>query len=155
MHWASWLRRGCSSNTAPQKRPTSSSTHGCRTPPTARCCASSAGNFIGTSRRDWSSMIRPWCEANQNCWPITAARPVSTRGAVAYWTAAAERAVRRAANTEAVRHFRRALALLGAEPDTPERAATELKILGDDKHAGMDRTRSGKSLRPSAPTRAR
>jgi predicted ATPase len=53
------------------------------------------------------------------------------KSAIAYWTAAGERAVRRAANTEAVRHFRRALALLGAEPDTPERAATELKVLAE------------------------
>jgi class 3 adenylate cyclase/predicted ATPase/DNA polymerase III delta prime subunit len=53
------------------------------------------------------------------------------KSAIAYWTAAGERAVRRAANTEAVRHFRRVLALLGAEPDTPERSATELKILAE------------------------
>jgi predicted ATPase/class 3 adenylate cyclase len=51
------------------------------------------------------------------------------RSAIAYWRMAGERAARRAANTEAVRHFRRALALLEAEPSTPERAATELKIL--------------------------
>ena len=53
------------------------------------------------------------------------------KNAIAYWTAAGERAVRRAANTEAVRHFRRALALLGAEPEISERAATELKILAE------------------------
>ncbi len=51
--------------------------------------------------------------------------------AIAYWTAAGERAVRRAANTEAVRHFRRALELLGGEPETSERAATELKIVAE------------------------
>jgi class 3 adenylate cyclase/predicted ATPase/DNA polymerase III delta prime subunit len=51
--------------------------------------------------------------------------------AIAYWTAAGERAVRRAANTEAVRHFRRALALLGDQAETPERAAMELKILAE------------------------
>jgi predicted ATPase/class 3 adenylate cyclase len=51
------------------------------------------------------------------------------KSAIGYWTAAGERAVRRAANTEAVRHFHRALALLDAESDTPERATTELKIL--------------------------
>ena len=51
------------------------------------------------------------------------------KSAIAYWTAAAERAVRRAANTEGVRHFRRALALLDSEPNTPERVVTELKIL--------------------------
>jgi predicted ATPase len=51
--------------------------------------------------------------------------------AITHWTAAGQRAVRRAANTEAVRHFRRALALLGAEPDSPQRAATELKILAE------------------------
>jgi predicted ATPase/class 3 adenylate cyclase len=51
------------------------------------------------------------------------------KSAIAYWTEAGERAARRAANTEAVRHFRRALALLEAEPTAPERAATELKIL--------------------------
>jgi predicted ATPase len=51
------------------------------------------------------------------------------KSAIAYWTVAGERATRRAANTEAVRHFRRALALLEAEPSAPERAATELKIL--------------------------
>ena len=51
------------------------------------------------------------------------------RFAIAYWTEAGERAARRTANTEAVRHFGRALALLEAEPTAPERAATELKIL--------------------------
>ena len=51
------------------------------------------------------------------------------QSAITYWTAAGERAVRRAANTEAVRHFRRALALLDAEPDTPECATAEIKIL--------------------------
>lgn len=51
------------------------------------------------------------------------------KSAIAYWTVAGERAARRAANTEAVRHFRRALALLEAEPSAPERATTELKIL--------------------------
>ena len=51
------------------------------------------------------------------------------KSAIAYWTAAGERAVRRAANTEAIRHFRRALTSLEVEPDAPERATTELKIL--------------------------
>jgi predicted ATPase len=51
------------------------------------------------------------------------------KSALVYWRVAGERAVRLAANMEAIRHFRRALALLDAEPDTPERASTELKIL--------------------------
>jgi predicted ATPase len=51
------------------------------------------------------------------------------KSAIVYWTAAGERAVRRAANTEAIRHFRRALTLLDVEPDASDRATTELNIL--------------------------
>ncbi|WP_445222544.1 AAA family ATPase [Bradyrhizobium sp. Pa8] len=51
------------------------------------------------------------------------------KSAIPHWTVAGEHAARRAANTEAVRHFRRALALLEVEPETPGRAAAELKIL--------------------------
>jgi class 3 adenylate cyclase len=49
--------------------------------------------------------------------------------AIGYWRQAGEQAVRRAANREAIGHFRRALALVAAEPDTPERGRTELAIL--------------------------
>ncbi len=49
--------------------------------------------------------------------------------AVVYWQKAGEQAVRHANNREAVAHFRRALSLLEAQPQTSERWRTELAIL--------------------------
>jgi predicted ATPase len=49
--------------------------------------------------------------------------------AVDYWRQAGEQAVRRAANREAIVHFRRALALLEPQPETAERWRSELAIL--------------------------
>jgi len=49
--------------------------------------------------------------------------------AVSYWRHAGERAVRRAANREAIEHFRHALSLLEAWPETGERLHAELPIL--------------------------
>ena len=49
--------------------------------------------------------------------------------AVVYWTLAGEWAVKRDANAEATRHFRRALELLEKQPETPERSEAELKVL--------------------------
>ena len=49
--------------------------------------------------------------------------------AVSYWRQAGERAVRRAANREAIEHFRHALSLLEARPETNERWHVELPIL--------------------------
>ena len=52
----------------------------------------------------------------------------SERAAV-YWRKAGEQAVRRAATREAIGHFRRALALIEAQPDGAERRRSELAIL--------------------------
>jgi len=49
--------------------------------------------------------------------------------AIVYWQKAGERSVRRANNREAVAHFRRALSLLEAQPQTSERWRTEIAIL--------------------------
>jgi tetratricopeptide (TPR) repeat protein len=49
--------------------------------------------------------------------------------AITYWRQAGERAVRRAANREAVGHLRRALSLLEAQPETAERRRAELASL--------------------------
>lgn len=49
--------------------------------------------------------------------------------AAGYWQKAGQLAVRRAANPEAVGHFRRALALVEARPETTERHRDELAIL--------------------------
>jgi class 3 adenylate cyclase/predicted ATPase/DNA polymerase III delta prime subunit len=49
--------------------------------------------------------------------------------AIGFWQKAGEVAVRRAANPEAIKHFRRALSLLGEQPDTIERSRNELAIL--------------------------
>ena len=49
--------------------------------------------------------------------------------AAAYWRKAGEQAVRRAANREAIEHFRRALELTAAQPETAERDRTELAVL--------------------------
>jgi predicted ATPase len=49
--------------------------------------------------------------------------------AIAYWREAGDQAMRRAANREAIEHFRRALQLLASQPDALERWRTELAIL--------------------------
>lgn len=49
--------------------------------------------------------------------------------ASAYWRKAGALAVRRTANREAIGHFRRALALVEAQPENPERWRAELAIL--------------------------
>jgi predicted ATPase len=41
--------------------------------------------------------------------------------AIPYWRRAGERALQRWANLEAIQHLKKALALLGSPPDTPER----------------------------------
>jgi predicted ATPase len=49
--------------------------------------------------------------------------------AIGFWQKAGELAVRRAANPEAIKHLRRALSLIGGQPDTVERSRNELIIL--------------------------
>ena len=49
--------------------------------------------------------------------------------AIAYFTVAGERAVKRGTNAEVIRHFRRALELLQGRPETAERSKAELKVL--------------------------
>ena len=49
--------------------------------------------------------------------------------AITYWRKAGEQSARRANDREAVSHFRRALSLLEAQPETNERWRTELAIL--------------------------
>jgi predicted ATPase len=48
--------------------------------------------------------------------------------AIVYWRQAGEQATHRAANREAIGHFRRALLLLEAQPETPDRWHTEVAI---------------------------
>jgi DNA-binding winged helix-turn-helix (wHTH) protein/predicted ATPase len=49
--------------------------------------------------------------------------------AITYWREAGEQAVRRAANREAIAHFRRALSLIETQPEAPERWRAELAVL--------------------------
>jgi class 3 adenylate cyclase/predicted ATPase len=49
--------------------------------------------------------------------------------AMSYWTLAGERSVKRGANREAIRHFRRALQALEKRPETAERSKAELRVL--------------------------
>jgi class 3 adenylate cyclase/predicted ATPase len=49
--------------------------------------------------------------------------------AIKYWRLAGERAVHRASNREAIRHFRQALALIEKQPRAADRLASELAIL--------------------------
>ena len=49
--------------------------------------------------------------------------------AIGFWQKAGELAVRRAANLEAIKHLRRALSLIGGQPDTVDRSRNELIIL--------------------------
>jgi class 3 adenylate cyclase/predicted ATPase len=48
--------------------------------------------------------------------------------AISYWQKAGDRAMARAANREAIGHFRRALAVVRAQPQTPEELRRELAI---------------------------
>jgi class 3 adenylate cyclase/predicted ATPase len=48
--------------------------------------------------------------------------------AIVYWREAGEQAARRAANREAIEHFRRALSLVETQPETLERWRTEMAI---------------------------
>jgi predicted ATPase len=48
--------------------------------------------------------------------------------AIPYWQRAGQRALEHSAHTEAISHLNRGLELLKALPDTPERAAEELKL---------------------------
>jgi class 3 adenylate cyclase/predicted ATPase len=48
--------------------------------------------------------------------------------AIPYWQRAGQQALRRSANTEAMQHFTRALALLATLPETPTRAQQELDL---------------------------
>jgi predicted ATPase len=48
--------------------------------------------------------------------------------AVWYWQQAAQNAINRSANVEAIRHLRQGLAILDSLPDTPERAQQELTL---------------------------
>jgi len=52
-----------------------------------------------------------------------------TAPAALFWRKAGEKAVRRAGNREAIGHFRRALALLEAQPDGADRWRAELSVL--------------------------
>jgi predicted ATPase len=49
--------------------------------------------------------------------------------AITYFTVAGELAVKRGANAEVIRHFRRALELLKVQPETADRSKAELKVL--------------------------
>jgi hypothetical protein len=49
--------------------------------------------------------------------------------AIRYFTIVGERAVKRGANAEVVRHFRRALEVLQGQPETAEHSKVELKVL--------------------------
>ena len=49
--------------------------------------------------------------------------------AIPYWRRAGEQAARRAANREAIAHFRRALSLIEAQPEAPDRWRAELAVL--------------------------
>jgi len=49
--------------------------------------------------------------------------------AIGYWREAGEQAVRRAANSEAIEHFRHALGLLAAQPEADRRWRSELAVL--------------------------
>jgi predicted ATPase len=49
--------------------------------------------------------------------------------AIGYWREAGDRAAQRAANREAIAHFNRALSLLDARPETPDRWHAEVAIL--------------------------
>jgi predicted ATPase len=57
--------------------------------------------------------------------------------AIVYWREAGDRAVRRAANREAIEHLRRALSLIDTQPETTERSRAELAVLSQLSSALM------------------
>jgi predicted ATPase len=83
----------------------------------ARIAATLEGQFPETVETQPELMARHCAEAGL------------VEKAVGYWTLAGEWAVKRDANAEATRHFRRALELLEKQPEAPERSEAELKVL--------------------------
>jgi hypothetical protein len=75
----SWPPACCFGKAFRLMRAICSSTHWCKMPHTARCCASRAGYFTHASRKSSraSSVISP--RTSQNCWRVIARTPVSTR----------------------------------------------------------------------------
>ena len=95
------------------------------------------GSLLRSQRQDLHARIANTIEAE---FPDKAAAQPEVLGhhaeeaglsakAIGFWQKAGELAVRRAANPEAIKHFRRALSLLGEQPDTVERSRNELAIL--------------------------
>jgi predicted ATPase len=83
----------------------------------ARIAATLEGQFPETVETQPELMARHCAEAGL------------VEKAVGYWTLAGEWAVKRDANAEATRHFRRALEVLEKQPEAPERSEAELKVL--------------------------
>ena len=94
------------------------------------------GSLLRSQRQDLHARIANTIEAE---FPDKAAAQPEVLGhhaeeaglsakAIGFWQKAGELAVRRAANPEAIKHFRRALSLLGEQPDTVERSRNELAI---------------------------
>jgi hypothetical protein len=80
------------------------------------CCANPAGVCTGAlSVTDATPGAAPEIVAHHL---QSADRPAEALG---YWRQAGERAARRAANREAIAHFRRAMSLLEAQPETAGR----------------------------------
>ena len=75
--------------------------------------------------RDFPSLIENEPEVVARHWTMAAV----VHKAVQYWQLAGERAVRRAANLEAIEHFKTALALLERQPEGQDRAPSELGLL--------------------------
>ena len=83
------------------------------------------GRIAGVLEGAFAALVESQPEVVARHWTLAA----RVDKAVYYWQLAGERAVRRAANLEAIEHCHKALALLETQPEGDERAATELGLL--------------------------
>ena len=87
----------------------------------ARYCAAVANSCTPASPQPWKANSQMLLKPTRNCLDGISARVASKTKAIAYFTIAGERAVKRG-ECRGVRHFHRALELLKDDPKQPSAA---------------------------------
>jgi predicted ATPase/class 3 adenylate cyclase len=83
------------------------------------------GRIAAVLERDFPAVVESQPEVLARHWSLAGV----AEKAVQHWQRAGERAVRRAANREAIEHFQSAMELLELQPESQERATTSLGLL--------------------------
>ena len=118
----------CSGKACLRMRPTCSSTHWCKTRPTARCCASRDARFTPASPKHLEDQFADIAE-NQ---PELLARHCTEAGliekAAGLWGKAGQRSLERSALVEAAEQLKRALAQIASLPATTALRREQIKL---------------------------